>query len=810
MFAWQATVQNEYGNVVVNPKVTVYLPDGVTLAQIYNEDGSPRANPFIGTLEGFVQFWAEAGSYKIIGVYGEDQTAEWSVTIDAPAIRAEEAADRSESAADIAGEYAELAGEAAARIGLSPRDFGAVGDGLTDDTSAVQASVYWMLAQKGRRIVDRSASTYRVTGTISGVGTVDIDWGQSRFLKNRSGVVFSFNDTTPLGPFYLSADYAPNSVNLSVSGIPAMKAGTRVKFVSRAVDPHNRDQGSRPVQDRVAEWAIVASSTGNSLVLGQPLTNTEGISPVSVVGDEPRIPAYTVDMNACLFVYADEHTFSMKGGKVTFDTDDTSVQGDGIVCRFYKSPVIEGFTLEKGHRNGITVAGTWGAEIKDPKISHLTNNIGAGNLGYGISDQGWQTTVWGGLVEDVRHAYTTGGGNTAWPPSAVVSASLGRTIGGQCISVHAIDCRDTSFDTHSDADNTSFINCISEKGRGYAFAARGRNINIVNPIVPSGANGIYVFTEFNSGIPDGDNFNAGKLLKDYTNALIQNPQISVAGVGLRVGTGVARVSGTGFLNSFSSTPILVEGLCDIDGNVSLGVADGYGPPSPRAAVQVVPCHQTASAAFPVSMVRVSAGGVLSIDHTGVFASPINVASSGCAFYNDGLVSCVLPPNTAPLSNFAAYSTNTGGIFRIIPVSMDGLVVNVPNRPNSKVIIDGDVVNSSGDLGYNGTVRDYFRVVGVSVPEDKTRMRLERGSGFLDFRMSSGRYSVTSTDKPLFLETGGDFPVSLRRNSVAKLTILNDVVQLNVVPEYATRDAAVAAGVPVGGMYKRTGHGLDVV
>jgi hypothetical protein len=90
MQAWQATVQDEQGNIVVNPSITVYLADGTTLASIMNEDGSPKANPFIGTLDGFVQFWADEGDYKIRGTAGPMQTEVWSVTLDSNAA-AEEA-----------------------------------------------------------------------------------------------------------------------------------------------------------------------------------------------------------------------------------------------------------------------------------------------------------------------------------------------------------------------------------------------------------------------------------------------------------------------------------------------------------------------------------------------------------------------------------------------------------------------------------------------------------------------------------------------------------------------------------------------
>lgn len=80
MEAWQATVQDEAGNIVFNPQITVYESDGVTLASIYNEDGSPKDNPFTGTIEGFAQFWADPGVYKVRGANG-GKTELWEVDL---------------------------------------------------------------------------------------------------------------------------------------------------------------------------------------------------------------------------------------------------------------------------------------------------------------------------------------------------------------------------------------------------------------------------------------------------------------------------------------------------------------------------------------------------------------------------------------------------------------------------------------------------------------------------------------------------------------------------------------------------------
>ena len=65
MQAWQATVQDDFGNAIPNPVVSVYLADGTTLATVYNEAGVSLANPVAGNIDGFVQFYAPAGRYKI-------------------------------------------------------------------------------------------------------------------------------------------------------------------------------------------------------------------------------------------------------------------------------------------------------------------------------------------------------------------------------------------------------------------------------------------------------------------------------------------------------------------------------------------------------------------------------------------------------------------------------------------------------------------------------------------------------------------------------------------------------------------------
>lgn len=80
---WQATVQNNAGDAVVNPSVTVRKASDNSLASIFDDAGSAKANPFIGTSEGFVSFRANPGEYIIQGASGAENAPDWYVTLGA-------------------------------------------------------------------------------------------------------------------------------------------------------------------------------------------------------------------------------------------------------------------------------------------------------------------------------------------------------------------------------------------------------------------------------------------------------------------------------------------------------------------------------------------------------------------------------------------------------------------------------------------------------------------------------------------------------------------------------------------------------
>jgi len=78
---WQATVQSDNGNYVVNPSITVRNASDNSIATIYDDAGVAKANPFLGTSEGFVSFRANPGEYIVEGASGAQNAPNWYVTL---------------------------------------------------------------------------------------------------------------------------------------------------------------------------------------------------------------------------------------------------------------------------------------------------------------------------------------------------------------------------------------------------------------------------------------------------------------------------------------------------------------------------------------------------------------------------------------------------------------------------------------------------------------------------------------------------------------------------------------------------------
>ena len=179
---WQATVQDDAGNAVSVPVVTVLNADDDTPASLFDIDGVALPSHIInGDTNGFVQFQVNPGRYKIDGVKSGSATETWiwdattgtsyetraglvaavgagvswpDGTIVSDGTVQYKAAHGSTDISDLNGLLP---------FGrVSPDHYGAVGDGVADDTASLSAAFSSGLTE----FVAGESKTYRVTGRI--------------------------------------------------------------------------------------------------------------------------------------------------------------------------------------------------------------------------------------------------------------------------------------------------------------------------------------------------------------------------------------------------------------------------------------------------------------------------------------------------------------------------------------------------------------------------------------------------------------------------------------------------------------------
>jgi polygalacturonase len=394
---------------------------------------------------------------------------------------------------------------------VSVKDFGAVGDGVADDATAIQLA-FNAVASGGS--VFFPAGSYKLLSGISVVNkTVHVDARAAKFLVNANVAAFRFDSSTSANIYSLTSNYVIGATTLACSTLPAALAdGTAFKIVSNAVDPANRDKGSNADQYRSGEWATASGGTTTSITLRNPLRFTRGVSPTSTAGEEAKVDAYTTALNARVIIPS-TYSLSWDGGEIQYEDGH---DGDGwnqpalTLTGLYR-PTVQGLAINRGYQVGIAIAGCVDAKASNCVVKNLTDNTSLGQFGYGVAEGGClRTQIIGCSFSNTRHGYTTT--NIAIAASSSHLGSLlrsGRTQSSLIANCSAYGKTVSGFDTHHDAEDTAFINCVCEGG-DVGFSGRGRNLTFTGCKALNTDIGFIIFTEYESGDPDDDLFVSGK------------------------------------------------------------------------------------------------------------------------------------------------------------------------------------------------------------------------------------------------------------------------------------------------------------
>ncbi|CAB5194568.1 Pectate lyase superfamily protein [uncultured Caudovirales phage] len=185
--------------VLSNATCTVYVAGTTTAATLYSDNGiTPLANPFLSSSTGQVAFYAANGLYDLV----VSKIGYLTVTISDIELDDLLASSGSSGVGYIAAGTGAVATTVQTKLreSVSVKDFGAVGDGVADDTAAIQAAI--TSAQSNGGVVFFPRGKYRVTtGNISISGITLVGCGTPEFGNtyddNSSVILLDSTTTTP-------------------------------------------------------------------------------------------------------------------------------------------------------------------------------------------------------------------------------------------------------------------------------------------------------------------------------------------------------------------------------------------------------------------------------------------------------------------------------------------------------------------------------------------------------------------------------------------------------------------------------------
>lgn len=390
---------------------------------------------------------------------------------------------------------------------VSVEDFGVVGDGVADDTTAIQSAI-----DSGAKHLTFPSGTYKLSSTINITSELSVSAKGAKFVQTSNSTMFNFNVTSSANVYSLSSSYTIGSDTISLSSAPStLKAGDAIKITSKAVDRCQRDNGSTSSLYRVGEWAIVKSVSGSTITLTMPLKEVKGVSPIStdVPVEETIVNSYDTTYEPKVIVLP-RTSMSWVGGELAFEEGhDTAPYWSTPVfkCSGYTNPKFSEIVITRGYQHGISLTGTVHAIIKDCSISNLTNNTSQSQYGYGVATAGtFKTLVDGCTFANTRHGFTTSSRSYQWDSNTTTSDYLGggRDQSGMVVNCHGDGNNDNSvFDTHMCAQDYVFNNCVVD-GAESGFAIRGRNVTVSNCKTFNVNRGILAHTEYANSATNSD------------------------------------------------------------------------------------------------------------------------------------------------------------------------------------------------------------------------------------------------------------------------------------------------------------------